>query len=170
MKKKFIYFVILFSAIVLQTSVLPLIFHGRPVGDLVLMFVLAGAVLDGFAAFLWWAVFAGAVYDFATYTTVGLHSLIFLLVVYSVSFFSRRLSVEFKGVGLALLILFVAASSVISQIILGWQTIFEVQKAHGFFGPLGGLGVFGLEISYNTILFFVCFAILKKTKSFFTIE
>src|SRR6266704_2969631 len=99
MKKKFIYCLIFFCGIILQTSVLPLISPTNITGDIVLMLILVGSIIDGFFSFFWWAVFFGVIYDIVSYTTVGIHAIIFIFVVYFVSFFSRRFSVELKGVG-----------------------------------------------------------------------
>ena len=87
MKKKLVYLFILIIAIIIQTSVMPVILNSSTTGDAVLMIVLAWSVLDGFSAFIGWAIVAGILYDLAAYSPIGEHAIIFLAVVYFVSFF-----------------------------------------------------------------------------------
>ena len=137
MKRKIVYGIILFCAIVLQTSVLPLISPTHVTGDILLMLVLTGAVLDGFFAFLWPAIFAGIIFDLISYTTVGIHSLVFVLVIYFVSFFSRRFSVELKGVGLVQFVIFVAVATFISRVIMALSVAWDLQTRSGYFKEFG---------------------------------
>lgn len=170
MKKKIIYFLLIISAIILQTSVLPIVARSSTPGDLVLMLVLAGVVLDGFFAFFWWAIFAGILYDLATFVQVGTHALIFLFTIYFVSFFSRRFSVEVRGVGVLLFGLFVTAGTIISRLIVALSLSWESQdflKYFDFFGSPSGLF---FQIIWNFVLFFICFYFLKKMKIFFDID
>ena len=159
----------LFSTVVLQTSFLPIIFPGHVWGDIVLMLILAGSVVDGFMAFLWWAVFAGIIYDLATYTVVGMHALIFLLVVYFVSFFSRRFSVELRGIGIAFFLAFVLAATIISRFVMNFFIFMGQEKFNGHFNLFSPVGPLSLEIFFNIILFFTCFIVFKRVKFFFTI-
>lgn len=171
MKKKIVYSFLIFLAVILQTSVLPVLFRGSVPGDIVLMFVLAAMVLDGFFGFLWWAIFAGIVYDLASYVQVGTHALIFLLVVYFVSFFSRRFSVELKGVGIFLFLFFVLVATFISKAIVSFSIVLDSQNFHQYpnllLGSFSGLIV---QTMLNIILFVVCLQGLKKVKVFFDIE
>lgn len=160
----------LFCAIVLQTSVAPLFFSTHVRVDLILLFILAGAIIDGFAGFLWWAIFAGIIFDLLTYTTVGVHALIFLLVVYFVSFFSRRFSVEIKGVGLILFALFVIVATLLSRAVMALMATWEMPTPQGYFTEFGSLKIVSIQILYNMLLFPLAFVIFKKTKKFFTID
>jgi len=170
MKKKFVYCLILFCAIILQTSILPLISPSQVTGDVVLMFILAGSIIDGFFAFFWWSIFAGIIYDLVGYSTVGVHALIFLLVLYFVSFFSRRFSVELRGVGLALFGIFVLAATLLSQAIVTLVIAWDLQNLHGYSKEFGSFGDIGIQIFYNTLLFLFCFVVFKKVKKFFAIN
>lgn len=170
MKKKVVYFLLLFCAIVLQTSVLPLVSPAYAAGDILLMLILAGSIVDGFSTFFWWAIFAGILYDLVSYTTVGIHALIFLSVVYFVSFFSRRISVELKGVGQVLFMIFIIVATMVSRAILVLLTTWDFQKISGFFKDFGSVRIVSIQILCNTLLFFLCFFILKKTKKFFAID
>lgn len=170
MKKKILYCLVLFCLIVLQTSVLPIASPIYATGDVLLMFILAGAILDGFFSFLWWAVFAGIVYDFVSYTAVGVHALVFLLVVYFVSFFSRRISVELKGVGLVLFMIFVIVATLVSRAIVVLLIDWDLQTLSMHLKEFGDLKIIGIQILYNMLLFLLCFAVLKKMKKFFAID
>lgn len=170
MKRKIIYCLILFCAVVLQTSVIPLISPSSAIGDILLMFILAGAMIDGFSEFLWPAIFAGIAYDLVSYTAVGVHALIFLSVVYSVSFFSRRFSVELKGVGQLLSLIFVVASTLVSRAVVAMSTAWDLRTLNGYFIEFGSFKIIIIQILYNIALLLFCFVFLKKTKKFFAID
>ncbi|NTW27622.1 MAG: rod shape-determining protein MreD [Candidatus Moranbacteria bacterium] len=170
MKKKIVYCLILFCAIILQTSILPLISPMYATGDILLMFILVGAILDGFFAFFSWAIFAGIVYDLVSYTPVGVHALIFLLVVYFVSFFSRRFSVELRGIGLVLFLIFVIVATLLSRSVIVIMTTWNPQMLSFNWNVFGNFSVISVQIFSNMVLFFLTFIVLRKTKKFFSIE
>jgi rod shape-determining protein MreD len=170
MKKKFVYCLIFFCAIILQTSILPIISPAYATGDVLLMLILAGSIIDGFFDFLWWAVFVGIVYDLVSYTTVGAHALIFLLVVYFVSFFSRRFSVELKGVGLILFMIFVIVATLSSRMVMTLLIAWDLQTLSGYFKEFGNLKIISIQVLYNMFLFVFSFMVFKKTKKFFAID
>ena len=169
MKKKFIYIIIILVAIILQTSVLPEISNTNTAGDIVLMAILALSVIDGFSAFLGWAITAGILYDLAAYAIIGEHVLIFLLVVYFVSFFSRRFPTDLKGIGLLLFIIFVVIATLVSRGIFALITAWDLQTLQGYWEAFGTFRFIVLSIIYNEILFFIWFIALKKIKKFFDI-
>lgn len=139
-------------------------------GDVLLMLILAGAVLDGFFAFFWWAIFVGIVYDLISYTTVGVHALIFLSIVYFVSFFSRRFSVEIKGVGLALFAIFVIVATLVSRGVMALSIAWDLKTLNGYLNEFGSLQIISIQILCNTVLFFFAFLLLKRVKRFFAID
>jgi rod shape-determining protein MreD len=170
MKKKIVYVIILLVAVIAQTSILPAVSTTNATGDAVLMAVLAWAVLDGFSAFIGWAVVAGILYDLAAYSPVGEHALIFSVVVYFVSFFSRRLSFEFRTVGIILFFVLVIVATLLSRGISVLIVSLDMQTFNGYWKMLGSPGTIALEMIYNNILFLFWFVLLRKTKKFFGIE
>ncbi len=154
----------------MQTSILPLISPAYATGDILLMFILTGAVVDGFFDFLWCAVFAGIIYDLVSYTPVGAHVLIFLFIVYFVSFFSRRFSIELKGVGLVLFLIFVIVATLLSRGVMTLLDAWELQTFSGALGEFGSFKVVVTQIILNIFLFFFTFIIFRKTKKVFNIE
>ena len=169
MKKKLVYFLIFIVAAIFQLSFMPIVSGGHPSADAVLMAVLAWSVLDGFAAFLGWAIFFGLFYDLISYATVGVHALIFLAVVYFVSFFSRRFSMEFKGVGLLLFLAFVVVATLVSHAIIASTLAFQMGTLQGWWKSFGTAGSILIQLASNAILFLLCFAVIKKAKQFFAI-
>ena len=149
MKKKFIYIIIILVAIILQTSVLPAILNTNAAGDIVLMAILALSVLDGFSAFLGWAITFGILYDLAAYATIGEHVLVFLLVVYFVSFFSRRFPTDLKGIGLLLFIIFVVIATFISRGIFTLAVAWDAQTLQGYWETFGNFRFIAISIIYN---------------------
>lgn len=170
MKKKFVYITILLLIIILQTSMLPVIVSNEVVPNMLLMAILAWSVLDGFSAFLGWAIFAGILYDLAAYSPIGVSVLIFVLAVYFVSFFSRRLTVELKGMGILFFVMFVIVATIISRFILALSISWELKTLHDYWKIFGSFGSISVAIICNEILFFVLFIVIRKIKKFFEIE
>jgi rod shape-determining protein MreD len=169
MKKRIVYIIILLIAVLAQVSILPAISTTNAVGDAALMAVLAWSVLDGFSSFIGWAILAGIFYDLAAYSPMGEHVLIFSVIVYSGSFFSRRLSFELKAVGLFLFFALVVAATLLSRGIGALIVAADAQTLAGYWKNFGGLGTVVREIIYNEILFSLWFVMLRKTKKFFEI-
>lgn len=170
MKKKLVYTFILIVSIIIQTSILPVIAKTGIAGDVVMMTVLVFSILDGFYAFLGWAIFTGILYDFASYSLIGTHVFIFLLIVYFVSFFSRRFSVERKFVRIILFSMLIIVSTLFSRIIIALETVWVTRVFQGFWKTFGNLESFVFQVACNTILFLLWFVILKKIKTFFNLE
>jgi hypothetical protein len=101
---------------------------------------------------------------------VGEHAIIFLAVVYFVSFFSRRLSLEFKGIGWLLFFMFIIVATFLSKIIVALAIAWDMQTLHGYWQMFGNLKSITLQIIYNGILFFLLFFLLRKVKEFFKLE
>ena len=127
------------------------------------MLVLAFAVLDEFSLVLSWAIIAGIFYDLASYTTLGHHVIIFLFLIYLVSFFSRRLSVEVKGSGILLLLFFVIIATLISKSLFILFLSLSGQVVN-FFQVFGSFKYLIFQIGCNAGLFFVWFSIVRKFK------
>ena len=169
MKKKIVYIFIFLVIATAQLSFLPVIFGAGNVADGVLMAILAWSVIDGFFSFLSWAIFLGLFYDLISYSTIGTHALIFLLVVYFVSFFSRRITLEFRGMGLFLFLAFIVVATLLSHAIIALILAMKMQTLGGYFKSFGSMGSISLQFIYNAILFFLCFLLIRKAKQFFAI-
>lgn len=154
---------------ILQLSFLPVLSGKNIAIDAMLMAILAWSVIDGFAAFLSWAVFFGLVYDLLSYSTVGTYALVFLLVVYFVSFFSRRFSMEPHGVGLIFFLLFIFVATFASSTIVSVVSAWNLKTLQGFWQTFGGFWPATIGLFFNTLLFFSFFIIIKKIKVFFSI-
>ncbi|EKE25650.1 MAG: hypothetical protein ACD_5C00081G0002 [uncultured bacterium] len=170
MKKKVVYFLIFIVIAIFQLSFIPVIFEKKAVADAVLMAILAWSILDGFFAFLAWAIFFGLFYDIISYSVIGTHALIFLVVVYFVSFFSRRFSVEMKGFGTILFLLFILVATLASNATIATIFVWKMQNFHGFWQSFGSLKTVMIQLVYNTFLFLILFMLIRKIKQFFAIE
>lgn len=170
MKKKLIYIFILLLSMLVQVSFLPVIFEKNVVGDNVLMLILAWSILDGFGPFLAWSIFAGILYDLVSFSTIGTHALIFLLVVYFVSFFSRRFSVEVRGSGVILLFIFVVVAALLSHAIVASAFALQMKSMVGYWKIFGSPGVILLQIICDLVFFAFWFNVIRGVKKFFSIE
>lgn len=170
MKKKIVYLLIFVVVAILQLSFLPVI-SGKNISiDAMLMVILAWSVIDGFFSFLSWAIFLGIAYDLLSYSMVGTHALIFLLVVYFVSFFSRRFTMEPRGIGVVLFLLFILVATLASNAIIAFVGAWNLHTLRGFWQSFGGFNASFMGLIANTVLFFIFFALIKKIKLFFAIN
>jgi rod shape-determining protein MreD len=170
MKKKFLYLLVIVVALIIQTSVVPLAASGRSALDAVLMLVLAWSIIDGFNAFLPWAIMAGILYDIIAFTPIGIHVLIFLFVVYMVSFFSKRMSVEAKGTGFVIIILFVVVSIFISQSVNGIASYGRLPSVGEFWSIFISIKWFLFQVVYDCFVFAIWFIFLRWMKKYFSLE
>ena len=170
MKKKFFYIIMILLALVLQTTAVVPAVGQRNGLDIILMLVLAWSIIDGFNGFLSWAIFIGILYDMLSSSPVGLHVLIFLAVIYMVSFFSKRLSIDVQGTGLIIIILFVFGSVFFSQAVLGMVGQGGFISIRQFLGMFVSLKWFLLQLAYNLIAFSACFVSIKWMKRYFALD
>lgn len=164
MKRIFLYAAIISLVVVLQKTAMPVIFHYGYLPDLLMMLVLAWTIAYGFENSLWLAILAGFIYDLLSFMPTGTHVLIFVLMIYFVSFFSRRFLVDLKGTGALLVLFFIIGSQI------GSDALFTLTASSGngfwkeFGGSFGNFQQFMLETLINWGLFFMCYAFLKRNK------
>jgi rod shape-determining protein MreD len=170
MKKKFLYLLVIFIALILQTATVAVFFGERNAVDLVLMLALAWAIIDGFGAFFFWAIAIGILYDLAAFTPVGVHVLIFLAVIYMVSFFSRRLSIDHKGTGAGIIFVFIIVATFISQGILGILSHADFLTVKEFFKIFVSIKWFAVQIFFNSVFFILAFILVNWVKKYFAIN
>lgn len=170
MQKKFFYLLIIITALILQTSAMPALGGSRSGLDLVLMLVLAWAIIDGFAAFLPWAITIGILYDFVTMLPIGVHVLVFLFVVYMISFFSKRLSIDFRATGLLMILFFIAVSFLVSQISIGIAIRGDLLSIKEFWNMISPAKWLMLQLAYNCLAFLFCFIGIRWAKNYFMLE
>lgn len=167
MRKFLIYFPIIFLAIVLQSTFVPVVFENPWLPDIVLMMVLVWALIDGFEGFLPWAVFIGILYDLSLSVPVGTSAIVFSLVAYGVGFFSRRISVEMRGVGFLLSLFFILSSTVGAKIIISFFWIKEFFLRDGLVGAVFLGKILAVAFFWNTAFFFGWFFAINKLEEFF---
>jgi rod shape-determining protein MreD len=167
-KKKIIYLLLIFFVVLLQKNFLPSLLGNRNYFDMVLMLVLAWTILDGFSEFLPWAIFIGGLYDLLFYFPIGVHIILFSLVAYLVSFFSKRFSVNMRSSGIFIIIFFIFTASLASNfldifMINGGLNFWKIFKENIFKENL-----LFYELIINGILFLVCYLLIKRIKKLVT--
>ncbi|HBP00621.1 MAG TPA: rod shape-determining protein MreD [Candidatus Moranbacteria bacterium] len=170
MKKFSIYSIIIFCATVLQASSVPALSGSAWLPDVVLMLVLAWTLLDGFDSLLPWAVFAGILYDLATFSPLGSHVIIFALVAYGVSFFSKRFSADARGGGIFLMVFFVISSTLGSRWLLSFHGAgFDFFRRD--FSDLWNFSKMFFFASFcNLLIFAILFLFVGKVEKFFYLK
>ncbi|EKE16431.1 MAG: hypothetical protein ACD_11C00017G0021 [uncultured bacterium] len=167
MKKFFVYFAIMLVSLSIQTSAVPLFFSFGHMPDFVLMLVLAWAIIDGFNLFFWWAVFLGILYDLISFSFVGSYAIIFILLVYGVSFLSKRFRVEMNASGMVVIYFLVLLSTIGEKIMLIFYNFGIAgigSEFSNFFPLIKSLTIISM---YNFIFFFFWFFVIKKIKKYF---
>ena len=168
MKKRIIYFLIIFVALILQVSAVPIFFGQKFFPELVLMLMLAWTIRDGFADFLPWIVVAGILYDLLAYEPIGLHVIIFALSAYMVTFFSRRFSLQIRGVGMILLFAFVFVAMLFSRLFVLTFDFFENKSSLDFLNVVWRQLKFDPWIFFvNIALFMFCLWLIRRVKKYF---
>lgn len=170
MHKKLAYIIIFLIVAFFQLSFLPIVSPQGVAIDAVLMAILAWSVIDGYYSFFNWAIFFGFLYDLVSYSFFGTHALIFLLVMYSVSFFSRRVSIDFKGIGIIIFLFSILLATFLSNLVTAGISAWKYETLHGFWQSFGGFKASMIGLMFNTFLFFIFFSSIKKIKRFFAIE
>ena len=170
MKKTFIYFVIIFTAVVLQTSVVPVIFDRIWLPDVVLSVVLAWSIVDGFEKFFYWSVFAGFLYDAMSFSPIGISVIIFATVTYSISFFSKRFSTDMKGIGFIFAIFFVFSATLGARMINSFAWIASEFSKGGFSRTYFMAGSLAGAFFWNMIFFIMFFYLINKIEDLFLLR
>lgn len=170
MNKKLVYISIFILICFVQLSFLPVLSGSGVAVDALLMAILAWSVIDGYYSFFNWAIFFGFLYDLASYATVGTHALIFLFVLYFVSFFSRRLSIDLRGIGIVLFLLSIFVATFLSNSIIAGVAAWKIQSLHGYWQSFGGFKASLISLTLNTAFFFLMFYFIRRTKAFFAIN
>jgi len=160
--KTYTYIALILLAIIAQKSLVPIMFFGRRLPDIVLMLVLALAIVDGFDDFLPWVIGAGLAYDVATRSAIGLHALIFVIVVYSVSFFSRRFLVDMRSMGVMLLLVFIILATLISHFFVALWIGWDSRSVFNGVGALGSGWDIAAHVLYNAVAFIIMFGLARN--------
>lgn len=167
-KKRLIYFLLIWLALLLQLSVVPLFFERKFLPDLVLMLVLAWTIRDGFAGFLPWAILVGIFYDLLTYEMMGVHVVILTVCAYLVSFFSRRFALHIRGLGLGLLLLLVLLSMLFARFFMLTLQILQgtnqIDRTSDLFWQTG-FGLQAFVVNVAAVLFWLW--LIKWVKKYF---
>ena len=171
MKKKIVYFLLMLSLVVLQTSFVPNFCAGYFFVDIVLVGAMAWSFADGFAPFLPWAITLGILQDIFSHSVVGAHVLVIVLSTYVLSFFSKRFSMEIKGTGVLILSLLVAVGSFLPHLFLGFFYAGKISlpvESLTFSFP-GSISLL-VQISANIVFFFLFLRFVKKMKKYYSLE
>ncbi len=165
MKKNLFLFLFFFLIILVQTSGLGIFFPERVVPNLVLAFVLAGAITFGFSETWKWAIAAGILMDIFTYSRVGFYVLLFVLSAYFAGFLSRRFLLESRVLGVLAAGFLMISSALAERIFLFFLN--EAGNTQRFFDFMPEIfSDAGYWIIFNLALFFPSLYFCKKIRKF----
>lgn len=163
MEKKTIRFIIILFAVLLQISVLSVIFPKYQVPSMVVALVIAWTIHVGFAGILPWIMTLGIMLDIASFQPLGTSVALLVLISYFVSFFSRRFLVEHRIWGSVTALFFIIVSTFFyysaGMVIAGFSNFFSGE-------PLLFWKTLLVQITANVALFLIIYFPLKKMEEF----
>lgn len=165
MEKKIFRFLVVFSLAVAQISLFAPITGGKSNVSLALMVVVAWTIVAGFEEVWKWVLLLGFLIDLSFFDAVGTNIMIFILVSYFVSFFSRRFMVENKGWGTVMMIFFAAAAIMFYDFAaLIVMRRFEAGFLREYFDKDFSRYVF--KYLYGEVLFFAVYWFISKIENY----
>jgi rod shape-determining protein MreD len=162
-KRNIILIIFILVLLIIQASLIPGIFSMRPLPQLILVFIIAWTILVGFREVLPWTILMGFLYDILFYNRVGIEVIFLVLIIYFVSFFSRRFLVENKSWGIFIMMLFVVAATFMHRLFSFFLHKIGTNPPNSAARDVMFNNI-SLELLFNIILFFVCFWMIKKYK------
>lgn len=171
MNKKIIYILIIFIALILQTSVVPNLFPPLARPNIILMLIIACTIVDGFVGFFPWIIGIGLAYDALTFSVVGVHVLVMMISAYFVSFFSRRLSVDLYGTGILIVMLFVVFAMILQSFAMVLVYSADAKVLVTFSGIMENTTWLQLlkAFAWNIVVVLFLIWVLRKAKRYFSL-
>ncbi len=166
MRRFIVYFLVVLLAVILQSNFFSLIFPNQWCGNLVLMLVVVGTLMDGFEPFLGWTILAGVFFDLASFSFLGQSVIIFTLASYGVSFFSKRFAMEIRGSGLLWVVFFVIMSTLGERILMFWWQFgftWSDKNFSNFFPWTSGIFC---ALVFNFLVFFGWLWLLRRLRKY----
>lgn len=164
METKIARLAIVLMGVSFQTSMLAVLFSCGQVPNIVLLIVIAWTIIAGFNKIWPWAIIAGVVLDLASFEPIGKNVIFLLIVSYAVNFFLQRFSTENR----AWRVVIISSLVVVATIFYASYDIFFVSlsemdiKEKISFIARNAI----TQIIASAILFYACYAFLKKVEDF----
>jgi rod shape-determining protein MreD len=161
-KRKLIYFAVMLAVLIIQISVLPVVFPRNFVPQIALMAVIAATIIFGFHEILPWVIIGGLLLDLASFSIIGQSVIVFVLLSYFVSFFSRRFLVENKTWGTLVMLSFVAVATIFQRFFILFSNTLGSQWKQTLLNWEKFFDAFLIEIIFNAVIFMILFLLLRK--------
>lgn len=147
----------------LQISVLGVIFPKYQVPSIIVALVIVWTIYVGFAGILPWIIILGLTLDIASFQPIGISVILFVLISYFVSFFSRRFLVEHRVWGSIVAVFFIIAATFFyyfTGVLVAGFGNFSIGESLLFWRTLA------VQITVNVALFLAIYFPLKKIEEF----
>ena len=131
MERKITRIIIALLAVLFQISFVPAFFSGIRTPGIILALAISWTVISGFSKIYAWLIFMAVLLDIFSYQRIGISPIFFIIVSYSVSFFSRRFLLDHKIWGVLILIIFISISTAVYYFAAPYFTNLEVIKSQG---------------------------------------
>lgn len=161
MEKKIIRLAVIILATLFQVSFLSVFFSEYRTPSVIVALVVAWTVCVGFDDIFFWIILLGIVLDVVGFQPLGANIIPLILIVYFVSFVSRRFLIEHKVWNSTIMMFFVAAATLFYYFFLvlfsGFDDFLFV-KSFLFWKTAA------IQTIYNAILFLFVYFLLRKTE------
>lgn len=166
-------FLIFVLVAIFQVSFLPNISFARIAPDFVLLLIIILSFRKNFDEFWSWVVVAGFIFDIISFGTIGVSTLIFLLVFFLVNFFANRFFVSRKNLDFFALAFFIFFGTIINYISLDFLNsfifYFSEQDKFNFFRNFN-MQILGIKIMNNLIFFTIIYWPINRFGYIFSTE
>lgn len=165
MFEKVIIFFIVFFAVILQMSAFPNLFFLGAGPNIVLILIIFWTVHEGFEAAFFKIILAGFILDLASFHFVGVNILVFSLIAFLSSSFSRRFLVAARNWRTIILVFLIIVSTFLNDLLLfalfRLVAYFKGAEANSIIFSTNWI-ILGREMLLNTLFFFlISFPLMK---------
>ncbi|HPN96911.1 MAG TPA: rod shape-determining protein MreD [Candidatus Moranbacteria bacterium] len=166
MFNKAVIFSLIFIAVILQSSFLPIFFPPETIPDLALILIIIWTIRNGFEKTVGRSILAGFMLDLVYFWPVGISIITFVTISFITSFLAKRFLISQRSWRLFIIVCFVVLGTLINQTILVvFAKILTYLKEETLFSPFFGISSF-FKIVSNIVLLFIIYLPIKKIESF----
>lgn len=161
MASKIRIFVIIFLAVILETSFFPALFAGHIVPDVVLVFIILWSSRKRFEDIWFWAFLAGFILDIATFGKIGINAISFVAISFLASFLKERFFIAQRTGSFLIALALVFGGTIFNWLVINFLNDFLV-NFH--------LGQLTMKIGGNLIVAIFMYLLILKYKGIFGIS
>ena len=153
--------VIIFLAVILETSFFPALFAGRIVPDIVLVLIILWSSRKKFEDIWLWAILGGFILDIAIFGKIGINAFSFVIISFLASFLKERFFIAQRSGSFAIALTLVAGGTILNWILINFLNNFLVSFS---------LGLLAMKIASNLAVAIFMYFLIARFKGIFGIS